>query len=72
MGNFWQCLDSREEPISDVWTHHRTMTSCHLCNIALMLGRELKWDPQKEEFVGDEQASALTSRKSRKGYGLEA
>ena len=72
MRNFWQCLDSREEPISDVATHHRTMTSCHLCNISLMLGRDLQWDPKKEEFVGDEQANALRTRKSREGYGLEA
>jgi myo-inositol 2-dehydrogenase / D-chiro-inositol 1-dehydrogenase len=72
MGNFWQCLDSREQPISDVATHHRTMTSCHLCNIALMLGRDLQWDPKKEEFVGDEQANALMTRKSREGFGLEA
>jgi hypothetical protein len=42
------------------------MTSCHLCNIALMLGRDLKWDPRAEKFVGDEQAQALASRQSRK------
>ena len=48
MQNFFDCVKSRGTPISDVETHHRTMTSCHLCNIALMLGRELKWDPEKE------------------------
>ena len=41
------------------------MTSCHLCNIALMLGRELRWDPKQEMFVDDEQANALLSSKSR-------
>ncbi len=72
MANFFECLETREQPISDVVTHHRTMTSCHLCNISLMLGRDLTWDPQKEDFVGDEQASALRTRKSRPGYGPHA
>ena len=65
MRNFFECIEDRSKPISDVWSHHRTMTSCHLCNIALMLGRELKWDPKTEQFVDDEQANALLSRKSR-------
>lgn len=65
MGNFFACIEDRSKPISDVWSHHRTMTSCHLCNIALMLGRELRWDPKQEKFIDDEQANALMSRKSR-------
>ena len=68
MKNFFDCIASREQPISDVATHHRTMTSCHLCNIALMLGRDLTWDPDKEQFVGDEQAAALVSRAQRTKY----
>ncbi len=65
MQNFFDCIDDRTQPISDVFTHHRTMTSCHLCNIALMLGRDLKWDPKAQNFVGDDKATALMSRKSR-------
>jgi predicted dehydrogenase len=65
MRNFFECIEDRSKPISDVWSHHRTMTSCHLCNIALMLGRELNWDPKRERFIDDEQANALMGRKSR-------
>ena len=66
MKNFFECvMDRKDQPISDVATHHRTMTSCHLCNINLMLGRDLKWDPVRETFVGDEQAVSLMARKSR-------
>jgi predicted dehydrogenase len=72
MKNFFECLDSRDTPISDVETHHRTMTSCHLCNITLMLGRELKWDPKKEQFVGDEQAMMLMSRPRREQYSWKS
>ena len=69
MANFFGCLEDRSQPISDVFTHHRTMTSCHMCNITLMLGgRTLKYDPVKEEFIGDDQANALMSRPSRKTY----
>jgi len=66
MRNFFECVEDRELPASDVYTHHRTMTSCHLCNINLMLGRDLQWDPKNEKFVGDDQANALMSRQSRK------
>jgi predicted dehydrogenase len=68
MQNFFDCINDGSKPISDIWTHHRTMTSCHLCNIALMLGRELRWDPKTEQFIGDDQANALMSRKSREGF----
>lgn len=72
MGNFFACIEEGGKPISDVWSHHRTMTSCHLCNIAMMLGRDLQWDPKHERFVDDEQAAALMSRKSRSGFGPDA
>ncbi len=70
--NFFDCVKSRGVPISDVDSHHRTMTTCHLCNIALMLGRELKWDPKKEQFNGDEQATALMSRPRRAKFSWAA
>lgn len=70
MQNFYDCIDSRKDPVSDVYSHHRTMTSAHLCNIALMLGRDLTWDPKKEVFVGDDQAEALKSRPQRAGFTM--
>ncbi|MCC9602313.1 Gfo/Idh/MocA family oxidoreductase [Stieleria sp. JC731] len=65
MGNFFDCIEDRSKPISDVWSHHRTMTSCHLCNIALMTGRELQWDPKQQMFIDDDDANRYLSRKSR-------
>jgi len=68
MANFFDCITDGGTPVSDVFTHHRTMTSCHMCNITLMLGRELKYDPKGEAFIGDDQANALMSRPQRKKY----
>jgi myo-inositol 2-dehydrogenase/D-chiro-inositol 1-dehydrogenase len=72
MGNFFECIEDDDVPIADVATHVRTMTTCHLANIALMLGRELHWDPQHERFEGDEQATALMTRPRRDKYSLTA
>lgn len=70
MANFFDCVKSRQEPVSDVFSHHRAISTCHLANIALRLDRELKWDPEKEEIVGDEQAQSFVARKQRAGYEI--
>jgi hypothetical protein len=70
MQNFFDCIRSREQPISDVFTHHRALTTCHLCNIAIRLGRGFRWDPATEQIVGDEEARAWQSRKQRAGYEI--
>ncbi|MGE0757752.1 MAG: gfo/Idh/MocA family oxidoreductase, partial [Pirellulaceae bacterium] len=70
MRNFFECIKTREQPISDVYSHHRAMTTCHLANIAIRLGRKLQWDPQQEQIVGDEAANAWQRREQRKGYEI--
>ena len=72
MGNFIECVKDRSLPISDVFTHHRALSACHLCNIAMRLRRKLDWDPVKEDFVGDREASGMLSRKQREPYDIEA
>jgi predicted dehydrogenase len=69
MANFFECVRDRGVPVSDVWSHHRALTTCHLANIAIRLGgRTLTWDPAKEEIVGDPEANAWLSRPQRAGY----
>jgi predicted dehydrogenase len=72
MQHFFECLQERKFTVSDPFTHHRSMTTCHICNIALLLKRRVQWDPGKEDFVGDEQASALRARKQREPYTIDA
>ncbi|MBB03059.1 MAG: Gfo/Idh/MocA family protein [Rubinisphaera brasiliensis] len=69
--NFIEGMRSREQPISDVWSHNRMLEICHLSNIAMRLGREVQWDAAKREIVGDSQANAFLGREYRKGYEIE-
>ncbi len=66
--NWLDCIKTRGEPICSVETGHRTASVCHLANIGYKLRRKLTWDPAKEEFPGDAQANALTTRKPRDGW----
>jgi predicted dehydrogenase len=68
MRNFFECVKSREMPISEPITHHRAMTTCHLANIAIRLGRTINWDAEREEIVGDEDARKWQAREQRKGF----
>lgn len=68
MGNFYDCTRSRETPISDVISQHRSVSLCHLGNIACRLGRPLRWDPVAETFPDDSEANALLSRPQRQGF----
>jgi predicted dehydrogenase len=70
--NFIEAMDSRKQPISDVWSHNRMLEICHLSNIAMRLGRALNWDPVKREIAGDPEANAFLARESRKGYEIKA
>ena len=67
-GNFFDCIKSRKPTICTAEIGHRTATICHLSGIAERLGRPLKWDPVKEEIVGDAEAARWTDRPRRAPY----
>jgi predicted dehydrogenase len=70
MANFFECVRSRKDPICDVETGHRSASECHLAQIALRLGRKLRWNVEAEEFVGDgaKEANQWVAREMRKPY----
>ena len=70
IGNWFECIKSRERPIADVEIGHRSAVLCHLGNIVRWVGRDLRWDPEKETFPGDDEANAFLDRPRRKGYEL--
>jgi len=68
MGNFFDCVQARRKPISDIESQHRSVSTCHLANISMRLGRTLRWNPETEFFVDDKEADAMLKREQRKGY----
>ena len=72
MGNFFDCVRSRKQPICDAEIGHRAVSVCHLGNIAIRLGgRKLRWDPEKESFIGDDAAQAMVAREMRKPWSYD-
>ena len=70
MGNFFECVRSRKDPICHVEVGHRSAAVCHLGVIALRVGRKLQWDPGAEGFVGDGagEANGWVKREMRAPY----
>jgi predicted dehydrogenase len=68
--NFLECIRTRARPIADVELGHRTTTVCNLGQIAITLGRRLRWDAAKEEFIGDDMANRLRGRALRSPWAL--
>ncbi len=66
--NFLDCVKSRQKPISDLEGGHQVATTCHLANISLRKGRKIYWDPEKEEIIGDAEASSMLIRPYRKPW----
>ncbi len=69
--NFFEAVRDRREPISDVFSHHRALTTCHLAGIAARLDRKLSWDPQREAIVDDPPAHGLVARPYRQGFAID-
>ena len=66
--DFLNCIRSRKLPICDVEIGCRSVTVCHLGNLAYWNHRRLKWDPAKEQFVGDPEANTWLDRAKRGPY----
>lgn len=68
--NFLDCVRSRQKPISDVEIGHSSTTTPHLGNIALRLGRQIRWDSQQEKVIDDAEANSLLQHKYRSPWKL--
>lgn len=68
--NFLDCVKSRKDCYFPPEIGHRCFTIAHIGNISMLLGRKLKWDPDKERFINDEQADRMLSRSMRSPWHL--
>jgi predicted dehydrogenase len=63
--NFFDCIRSRSKTAANADVMRRSHIASHAAAIAWVLGRKLKLDPAKEEFVDDAEANLLRSRADR-------
>jgi predicted dehydrogenase len=63
--DWFNCIRNRKRPICDVEIGARSVTVCHLGNLAYWNGRKLKWDPKRWRFVGDREADTWRDRERR-------
>jgi predicted dehydrogenase len=68
--NFLDCVKSRKQCYFPPEIGHRCFTIAHIGNISMLLGRKLRWNPQKEQFINDEQANRMLSRSMRSPWHL--
>ena len=67
---FVECVKSRPRTLTPIEVAHRSPSPGHLGYIASVVGRTLKWDPAKQEIVGDSEASAMLTRKMREPWQI--
>jgi predicted dehydrogenase len=68
--NFLDCVKSRELTICPVEVGHRSISVGLLGEIAMLTARKIRWNPEKEEIIGDPEASELLGRSYREPWIL--
>ena len=68
--NFLYCVRTRNRPACDADVGYRSISVCHLGNIAYWLERPLQWDPAAERFVNDRQADSMLQRAMRSPWSI--
>ena len=69
--NWLESIRDKKEPIAPVEVAHRACSACLLHHIAMKFDRKLKWDPDKEKFINDDEANKMLSRPQRHPYALK-
>ena len=68
--DFLECVRSRRDPVAPVDAGHRASVIGNVADIALRLNRRVRWDPARDQFVGDDQANRLLSRAMREPWTM--
>ena len=71
IADWLNCIyDSSLTPHGNLESGLRIAGLCHILNIARYVGRNLEWDPVKEEFIGDAEANTWLKREHRHGFEI--
>lgn len=68
--NFFDCVKSRRQTVTNPEVMYHSMTTVHAANICMWLKRDVKYDPDKEEFINDPEANRLRSRAMREPWTI--
>lgn len=68
--NFLDCVKTRQRPVAPVEHAHRTISVAHLGNIAMLLGRKVRWNPDTETCIDDATANRMLGRAMRSPWRL--
>lgn len=68
--NFLDAVRSRKQPFASAEVGHRTASICHLNNLAMLAGKTLKWDPEKEIITNEPELNARLCPKMRAPWKL--
>ena len=68
--DFLNAVKTRTQPMAPAEAGHHSATMCHLANIAMLTGRKLKWDPDKEVVTNDEEANRMVHKPMRAPWNL--
>jgi hypothetical protein len=69
--NFLQCIKTREKPICDIETGHRSTSATQIGNLSYHTGRRVIWDREKERVTNVEEANQLLVKEYRPPWKLE-
>jgi len=68
--DFLDCVKTRAQTITPVDIGHRSSIVAHLGNIAMMVGREIRWDPKREQIINDLEAGRMLGRSMRSPWHI--
>jgi predicted dehydrogenase len=68
VSDFLDAIRNHRKPNADVEEGHLSSSLSHLANVATRLGRSLRFDPQTERFLDDDEANQLVGRDYRAGH----
>ena len=68
--NFLECMRTRRLTVCCPEVAHRAHTMAHVSNIALRVGRAVRWNPKTERFINDAEADRMLSRAMRVPWSI--
>jgi hypothetical protein len=68
--DFFDCIKSRRSTVSGPEMMHRSMSTVHAANACMWLKHDLRFDPDRQEYVGDSEADRLIARSMRAPYTI--